>query len=120
MSGFLEISFFSHAETVLRGGGGGPERGGEGGGGHPCPNNILIHILGVGLGWVGCVCPPPVLTDPEAPSPKVLWQTGPVVSGSPALDSGLQGHRRPWATRACAGEARHMPTRIQDRVESWS
>ena len=45
------------------------------------------------------VCPPPVLTDPEAPYQKVLWQTCPVVSGSPALDMGLQGHRRPRATQ---------------------
>ena len=43
----------------------------------------------VGLG----VCPPPVLTDPEAPSPEVLWQICQVASGSPALHSGLQGHR---------------------------
>ena len=40
--------------------------------------------------------PPPfmnaaALTDPEAPSPKVLWQTCQGVSGSPALDLGRQG-----------------------------
>ena len=50
-------------------------------------------------GWVGLgVCPPPVLTDPEAPSPGVLWQTCQVVSGSAVLDSGLQRHHGPWAT----------------------
>ena len=79
--------------------------GGEGGGG------------GAG-GWVGLgVCPPPVLTGPEAPSPEVLRQTCRVVSGSAALDSGLQGHHRPWAapahrslTRAHAHAHAHVPT----------
>ena len=47
-----------------------------------------------------CVCSPPVLTNPEAPSLKVLWQTCQVVSGSPALDSALQGHARPCLTQA--------------------
>ena len=37
------------------------------------------------------------------------------LSGSPALDLGLQGHRRPWATQAqgCPAHATphaHMPT----------
>ena len=51
--------------------------------------------------WVGLgVLPPPVVMDPEAPSPEVLWQTCQVVSGCPAWDLGLQGHRRPWATQA--------------------
>ena len=44
-------------------------------------------------GWVGLgVCPPPVLTDPEAPSPEVLRQTCQVVSGS--LGVGLGASER--------------------------
>ena len=30
----------------------------------------------------------------------LLWQTCQVVSGSPVMESGLQGHRSPWATLA--------------------
>ena len=37
---------------------------------------------------------------PEALSLEVLWQACQVVSGSPAMDSGLQGHHRPQATHA--------------------
>ena len=56
-----------------------------------------------GEGWYGMgVCPTPVMMVPEAPSPKVLWQTCQVISGSPAMGSGLQGHRR-------CSEAQHMP-----------
>ena len=61
---------------------------------------IGIRLSGRGE-WGGMgVCPTLVLTPPEAPSPKVLWQTCQVVSGSPALGSGLQRHHSPWATQA--------------------
>ena len=40
------------------------------------------------------------MTVPEAPSPEVLLRTCQGVSGSPAMDSGRQGHRRPLTTQA--------------------
>ena len=44
------------------------------------------------MGWIALgVHPPPVQTDLEAPSLQVLWQAREVVSGSPTLDSGLEG-----------------------------
>ena len=72
--------------------------------------------------WDGMrLCPPPVLADPEAPPPEVIWQTCQVVSGSLQLDSGLQSHCRPSARR---NETRRMPmpmhTCMHNRVRSWS
>ena len=85
--------------------------GGWGGSGGPYAPGLAVLRDGHSWGaWVGLgVCAPPVLTDPEAPSPEVLWQTCQVVSGSPALDSGLQCHRRPWCAlcATCACTAMH-------------
>ena len=39
------------------------------------------------------MCPPPVLTWLEAPGFETLWLTCQGVAGSPALDSGVTGHR---------------------------
>ena len=49
-----------------------------------------------GGGWDGMgMCPAPVLTWPEAPGSETLWLTCQDVAGSPALDSGVTGHRCP-------------------------
>ena len=46
------------------------------------------------MGWDGIgMCPAPVLTWPEAPGSETLWLTCQGVAGSPALDSGVTGHR---------------------------
>ena len=58
------------------------------------------------------VCPTPAMADPEAPSPEVLRPTCRVISGSPALGLGPQGHRRPWATPA------HMPMPMRTRIHT--
>ena len=51
--------------------------------------------------WDGMgMCPAPVLTWPEAPGTRTCRLTYQGVAGSPALDSGATGHRRPRATQA--------------------
>ena len=55
-----------------------------------CPR-LCTHVGG----WDGMGgCPTPVLTVPKGPSLKALWQNCQVVSGSPALGSGLQGYHK--------------------------
>ena len=74
---------------------------------------------GDGRGWVGLgVCSLPVSTDPEAPSPEVLWQSCQVAPGSPAFDKATAD-----PGRLRCSEARHMPmhmhTYIHNRVHPW-
>ena len=53
----------------------------------------VLHTLRQG-GWDGMgMCPAPILTWPEAPGSETLWLTCHGVAGSPALDSGVTGHR---------------------------
>ena len=50
--------------------------------------------MGGGWGWDGMrMCSALVLTWPEAPGFETLWLTCQGVAGSPALDSGVTGHR---------------------------
>ena len=59
----------------------------------PCRTAVQTRP-GEGGGGDGMVmCPAPVLTWPEAPGSETLWLTCQGVAGSPALDSGVTGHR---------------------------